>query len=37
MVLQERFSWCIEEICREILRPQNPESCPSKKKQRKEM
>jgi hypothetical protein len=32
MVLQECFSWRAEEMCREILRPQNPESCPSKKK-----
>jgi hypothetical protein len=32
MVLRERFSWHTEEIRREILRPQNPESCPSQKK-----
>ncbi len=31
MVLRERFSWRAEEIRREILRPQNPESCPSHK------
>jgi hypothetical protein len=37
MVLQECLSWHAEEICREILRPQNPESCPSQKKQCKEM
>jgi hypothetical protein len=32
MVLQECLSWCAEKICRENLRPQNPESCPSQKK-----
>jgi hypothetical protein len=33
MVLRERLSWRAEEIRREImLRPQNPESCPSQKK-----
>jgi hypothetical protein len=32
MVLRECFPWQAEEICREILRPQNPESCPSQKK-----
>jgi hypothetical protein len=37
MVLQECFSWRAEEICREILRPQNPEAAHLKKKQRKEM
>jgi hypothetical protein len=32
MVPQEHFSWLAVEICREILRPQNPESYPSQKK-----
>jgi hypothetical protein len=29
LVLKEDFSWHAEEICREIIRPQNPQSCPS--------
>jgi hypothetical protein len=37
LVLRERFSWRAEEICREIIRPQNPQSYLSKKKQRKEI
>jgi hypothetical protein len=32
MLPQEHFSWRAEEIHREILKPQNPESYPSQKK-----
>jgi hypothetical protein len=32
LILKERFSWRAEEIHREIIRPQNPQCCPSQNK-----
>jgi hypothetical protein len=32
LVLSKCFSWRAEEICKEIIGPQNPQSCPSQKK-----